>query len=295
MPTVRIALLALVLAAPALAEDLPPGLDASSLAKLASDTRDRYCADTAADQTTAAFEAVSEVTPVLLDVSRGYDATGEEYLRYWRGILGDCIGQRPRAIDDLTDFILAVDGKPEYQAQVDDARRRLRRMGAPIPERHARQQLPLGDPDAPRVHVGVQGGYHRLGAFDYGTVSLLGAGRIVGPLHVEGAFRGGIGQLWRGEDGEVLEPQTRAFLPSGRVGFVLQFPWAVEPRVGISALIGGNRDGSVGSGVIVGPMLHGGVEIPLPNTPLAIRIRGEIGYLHPLVSAGAGAGPTLRF
>jgi hypothetical protein len=288
---------------------LSPGLafadGAKELAQQASDVHTEWCSEVAQSDYTRAAEAIGHVTPVWIEVSRQFDETGTPYLRFWRATLGRCIGQDARAEEELLAFIDASDGDQGLVSLVKQARRQLRLMGADVPaprKTAARRTRAVsgsrGDvepwPDAPRVLIAIAGGYRRLDAFDYGTVDLGLAVRLVGPLHLDGAARGGIGDLWRGTDGQPLVPTSRSLLFGGRAGVLLQFHGKVEPRVGVSVVVSGNQDGSVGPPVLVGPLVHGGVDIPLGASPVAFRISGEAGYLAPLPTAGVSGGIVLR-
>lgn len=62
-------------------------------------------------------------------VNVAYDTTGVDYLLYWRGVLGLCVGQEELAIADLQAF---VEGQGEESTLVGllvDATRRLERLG----------------------------------------------------------------------------------------------------------------------------------------------------------------------
>ena len=125
-----IALLITLAIAPlhALAQDAAPSSNPAATAQAAAEIVDLHCAEVAGGQATESAEALTAVTPVLAQVSRAHDATGETYLLYWRGVLGACVGQEERAIADLGLFIEGVEGDAAYAAQLKDARARLRRL-----------------------------------------------------------------------------------------------------------------------------------------------------------------------
>ena len=305
----RAPLVLLCLLLPALAH----GDEPSDLAVQAHEVHSRWCSETEQAEYTQAAEAVGQVTPVWVSVSRTYDATGVEYLRFWRAMLGLCIGQGERAEEDLRAFILASELDPQLIPLVEEARRRLRLMGARVPpvRRPPRARPARAEPKrarsssspgvnadqaaAPRLQVGLSGGYQRVQVFDYGAIGLALAGRLVGPLHIDGGVAVSLGDLWRDASNAPVEPPMRSLLLVARVGVLLQFVGPVEPRVGLSLAVAGNPNGSVGAAVLAGPLLHGGVDILLPGSPLALRIAGEVGYLVPLPMAGATGGITLRF
>lgn len=144
----------LAAARPALASD-------EGAAKAAADVVELHCAHVAAGQATEYAEALAAVTPVLLDVSQAYDASGAAYLLYWRGVLSSCVGQTERGVTDLVAFLEGVGDDPDYAAQARDARRRLARLRGEPPE----------PTPAPRGAAGAVAG-----------AALLGTGGVLGGL-----------------------------------------------------------------------------------------------------------------
>lgn len=123
-------LLLLLLATPAAADEL----SAVAAAESASTAHERWCSDVAAARSTRSFEASAEVSAVLADVSRAYDREPVVWLLYWRGLLAACAEREERAIEDLQTFIATAEGEASLTTQLEDARRRLRRLqlgGAP--------------------------------------------------------------------------------------------------------------------------------------------------------------------
>ena len=88
-------------------------------------------------------------------VRAAYDGTGEGYLLYWRGLLGLCVGQEELAVADLQDFVKAQASDSRLAGLVDDARRRLARLGV----KEAR-----GPSTPPAIPIGVALGGGALGA-----------------------------------------------------------------------------------------------------------------------------------
>ncbi len=99
---------------------------AVEVAERAATAHEAHCSDVAAGKATAAAEALARVGPVLAEVSRSYDASGEPFLLYWRGMLNQCLDQEDRAASDLAAFVKAAAAWPVYAEQVTEAKRRLR-------------------------------------------------------------------------------------------------------------------------------------------------------------------------
>lgn len=118
------ALLAL-LAAPALAAS--PGEDA---AKRAADTHEAWCSDAATGRATRHADALVELAPVLQEVSSVFEASGEPFLLYWRGLLNRCLSQHTQAQDDLRAFVSYAGASDVYASQVERAVALLRRYAA---------------------------------------------------------------------------------------------------------------------------------------------------------------------
>ncbi len=119
-------LLLLLLAATASAAD---GATAIDVAVEAEAAHSRWCSDVASRGTSEAAAANTEVSAVWEKVSRAFGTSGDVGLRYWRGVLGQCIGHEERAIEDYRAFIEGAADDPVVASQVRDARKRLRRLG----------------------------------------------------------------------------------------------------------------------------------------------------------------------
>lgn len=119
-------LLLLLVALPASAADRDTGAEA--VAQEANRVRDELCSAGADADTTLAAKSLSEVTRVWAEVSEELDRSRKVYLLYWRGVLGQCLSQEERAIDDLRRFVQSQDGRNLWQSLVDDAKLRLQRL-----------------------------------------------------------------------------------------------------------------------------------------------------------------------
>ena len=122
------ALCLLLLALPAWAQDRDDG--AELVATEAARVRDEFCLNTADSDTTLATQAVRDVSQVWTQVSEELDRSRKVYLLYWRGVLGQCLSQEERAIDDFTAFVRSQDGRALWESLVDDAKLRLQRLKA---------------------------------------------------------------------------------------------------------------------------------------------------------------------
>lgn len=154
--TCACALLCLLWAAVAHAAD---GSD--EVAIRAAAAHEAHCSDVATGQATAAAEALAQVGPVLAEVSRAFDQTGEPFLLYWRGMLNQCLDQEDRAATDLAAFVKAAGAWPVYAEQVNEAKRRLRGLNA------STAAVRTAAPPPPGLVVGA---------------SLIGAGAVFGGL-----------------------------------------------------------------------------------------------------------------
>jgi len=87
-----------------------------------------HCADVAALDNSTAARAVHTVSATWLQVSDAYKASPEPYLLYWRGVLGACLGQEDRALEDLKAFVDQSSDEGAYSGMIREARRRVRRL-----------------------------------------------------------------------------------------------------------------------------------------------------------------------
>ncbi len=88
-----------------------------------------YCADIGVADVTRHATSVSKVAPAWAAVSEAYEAEGEAFLLYWRGVLAQCLDYQDKAKVDLQAFVVQFMKEAENAAQLRDARARLRRLG----------------------------------------------------------------------------------------------------------------------------------------------------------------------
>ena len=117
-----------------------------------------HCSDAVADDTTTAAQSVTAVSPTWARVSEQYEASGEPWLLYWRGVLGACLNQDKKAIEDLDGFVAALGDDPAWSESVRDAERRLRRLRVPGGVEVVRAGVPIG------LGLGLAGSSVGLGA-----------------------------------------------------------------------------------------------------------------------------------
>lgn len=123
-------------------------LDAVAAAERAAATHEAWCSDVAVARSTRSFEASAEVSKVLAEVSRTYDRSPEVWLLYWRGLLAACAEREERAIEDLAAFVASAEDDRSLTDQVNDAKRRLRRLSSGgLP--------PAARPPIPGITLGV--------------------------------------------------------------------------------------------------------------------------------------------
>lgn len=94
---------------------------------------DAHCSDAAQENTTQRANAVAEVSAVWARVSAELERSRKAYLLYWRGVLAQCLDQEEQAVTDLEAFVAARGNSELFQQQVQDSRRRLRRLNAEAP------------------------------------------------------------------------------------------------------------------------------------------------------------------
>jgi hypothetical protein len=281
--------------------------ETAMLAARAWEVHQAQCAEVAAGSDAAAADSMVEVTEVWREIISTYEKTGASFLLYWRGVLAQCLGQPERAAEDLQLFVALEQLEEAFMPQVRDARTRLRRMGIsttePTPdELAAARELDRSDRTAlargsrslkvaartaktPFFLLGFAGGYQRTSAYNYGLFGADVSFRLVGVLRIEASVRGGVAVSYTAESGEV-EPTGRYVLTAIGVGPTLQFDGPVRPRVGLWFQLAPNGSEVGGPKVLPGFVVHGGVDLPLRGTPVALRPAIEAGML--------GAMPTVR-
>jgi len=277
-------LMAGLLAAPqASAQDEEARAEAASRSALAAfSIHQQWCADAAGDSTTTAANALAAVGPVYADVSATYDETGDPLLLYWRGLLGTCMGQGARALDDLRAFEAHDETAGRYPGLVRDARRRVARGE----RRQAIYQGGLWDTNPwPTVTIGAGAGGQALTAtlqsgrtWAYITIDLEVSLRIVQPLRFVVLLRPGISGQTEDASGDKLK--ERSVLPEGGVGLMLRAPGPIRPTLALFARFAGNGVAGPGTGFLGGPGLRLGLEFPFGRTaPLAVRVSVDAGLL----------------
>jgi hypothetical protein len=188
---------------------MAPDLAASAAATVF----DRRCSDLAAEETTQAASALSEVGSVWARVSQSYDRFGTPLLLYWRGLLSQCLNQDQRAIDDFEGFLAAEGRNDVYASMIREAHRRLGQLGVKAPEvRESNPQLVTG------AVLGAAGaGFAGLGvALNLSTYS---AGRVRPD-----------GTRWTTT---VSSTGYRALVPLNRAGFATAISGGVLAGVGL--------------------------------------------------------------
>lgn len=98
-------------------------------ARSAHEVLAEHCADVAAREANLVASSVVTVSAVWQEVGRQYEASSEPYLLYWRGVLAQCLGFDELATTDLGRFEEEEASSAAHAGLVQDARRRLRRLG----------------------------------------------------------------------------------------------------------------------------------------------------------------------
>jgi hypothetical protein len=242
-----------------------------------------------------------EVTEVWQDVIASYEQTGATFLLYWRGVLGQCLGQAERAAKDLELFVALEEKEDTFATQVRDARTRLRRMGVEVAEPTEAEKAAAKERDSsdrstlkgatrraaarvgktPLFLLAFAGGYQRTSVYNYATFGGDVSLKIVGPLRIEVSARAGVSVSYTDPDGET-SAVGRFMLVGIGVGPTLQFDGPVRPRVGAWFQIAPNPSGVGGPKALAGFVIHGGVDLPLRGSPIAIRPAIEGGILGPM-------------
>jgi len=295
--------LAAMLPAVALADEAPapetagpaaPAEDPAALAVRAHAVHEQWCADIAgSDERSIESEGIAEVAPVWRDVSHAWEATEIPFLLYWTGVLELCLDRRERAAEDLAAFVELAADDPTLEPQVAEARRRLRRLDTASRAGRSRAERNRGFSP---VSFGLGGGYAAVMPYHYGAVSASLDVRGVGVARFVTQVRLGISEQWKterggavfvGEDGRTW----RSVHPTVGLGLMLRWKAPVRPELVILVAAGATPHGLVeGEGelhppespVTGGPVLGGGVLIPFGESPLGMRLRGEVGLLIPV-------------
>ena len=162
---------------------------AEEVAAKASQAHDTHCAEVAGttDEGAAAL-AIGQVSAVWAEVTQVYEATGETWLMYWRGVLAQCLRQDDRAAEALVEFVESDTAAKGLAAMARDARKRLGRLlpdyVPPKPERP-----PPTPDDRQRASRTAGGILLALGAAGAGVGSGVGFGQVSATRSVaEGAL-----------------------------------------------------------------------------------------------------------
>lgn len=282
-------------------EPEPPALmDPADVAVEADRVNRAACLDVAEQRAvSAAGVAMAEVSQVWVQVDAVFEAAAvprPTYLRYWRGVLGQCLDRNELALGDLQAFVAAEASNAAYADLVRDAEKRIVRVErslAGVVER----------PPPPLLMIGLGGGFQRLeapsvGGWDYGLVSVDASFRLKGPLALTAYLRLGVSDLQLDSQGGLLldadgRPQ-RSVLPVFGLGPLLRFGGPVYGFVGALLQLAPSPEDALGAEFLVGGAVSGGVEIPFGDAPLGLRVSGEVGNLNASISVRAVAGLFVR-
>ena len=109
-----------------------------------------HCAGMGTDRVAVRADALGAIGPAYADVSASYEHYKKDWLLYWRGVLGQCLGELESAQVDLYAFATKLRDEPSLASLVRDAQRRLR-----IIERYRRRSVSGVAALSPRQGVGV--------------------------------------------------------------------------------------------------------------------------------------------
>ena len=147
------------------------------VAERATTAHDTYCAEVAATENAGdAAQALVEVGEAWAEVARVQEATGNEWLLYWVGVLARCLSQDDRAAEALIAFLESDTATEGLPAMEQDARKRLMRLRPDYlpPNSLDPEALPT-TPDQRRRSGQIAGGVVlAIGAAGAGTGSAAG-------------------------------------------------------------------------------------------------------------------------
>jgi hypothetical protein len=123
--------------------------ESETLALKAQQVISQHCAEAAGGNTTKAAIAVAQVSDVWARVSTQLDQGHKVYLLYWRGVLGQCLDQEERAIEDLRAFVAVRADSELWAGLVEDANSRLRRLEKSLGKTTAKRPPPPPPPVLP--------------------------------------------------------------------------------------------------------------------------------------------------
>ena len=242
----------------------------------------QWCADTAGESTTTAANALAAVGPVYADVSSAYDESGDVLLLYWRGLLGTCMGQGSRALDDLRAFEADEGTAATYPGLARDAHRRVSRGE----RRQALYQGGLWDTNPwPTVMIGVGGGGQALmsvpqtsDTWGYFTLDLDVSIRIIKPLRAVVVLRPALSDRSQDASGEKLN--ERSIFPEAGAGVMLRAPGPIRPSLALFARFAAIEGSDPAIRVLAGPALRVALDFAFGRVaPLAIRVSVDAGLL----------------
>lgn len=149
----------------------------------------------------------------------------------------------------------------------------------------------------PRISIALGAGHQQLASTPFFTAAVEFDARVIGPLHIGVSVRPAVGPAGSGAPGIYPGGGDRPLLISISPGATFVFDLPVRPRVGAHVQLAPNPDGPDPD---LGPVLVGfngviGVDIPLPKTPLAVRIGGEFGNLDRFFVARALGSLVVEF
>ena len=275
-----------------------------------------WCTDAVLADPQKAYEAQDRIWPTQKLISDLISGGGPAYLRYWRAKLGTCIKRDELAEADYEAVIAELGNNPTFVGIVKDAVTSLNRLrvkagkkpiAAPTVAAHAPPvrtkpaTAPTGLPRAlARLTLAGGGGWQLLGAAHYALFAADLQVRISqGPVHLGLFVEPAFGRALTDPEGAVYlvdgKPK-RSVLTTFGPGVVLRFAaGALQPEFGAFLGLAANPTRATGDGIaytdagpafLVGPVVRGGLGIPLGASPLAIRVLAEGGGLVPF--------PTVR-
>jgi len=288
-----VAVLGLCLVSPALAGE------AEDAAVATHQIRQKYCAEAATKENTEVAKALNEIMPVFVQVSEVYDATQEEFLLYWRGVLQECIGKEELAQQDLNAFLASKKASGDFPDLALDAQRRLRRMQRAAVRGASRARY---DEKPPLLLLGLGGGASLMAVrhaepstlgfgepFAYATAQVDLSVRLVGPLRVLVHGRFGFSETYSElevEQGD-LDNEFVSLLAVFGAGVEVRIAGPVSPRFGALFQLapnptneeyGGSED-EYGGAVLAGAAGLIGVDIPMGTSAVSLRPQAEVGFL----------------
>ena len=121
---------------------------------------DTYCAEVAATANDGdAAQALVEVGEAWAEVARVQEATGNEWLLYWVGVLARCLSQDDRAAEALIAFLESDTATQGLPAMERDARKRLMRLRPDyVPPEPPEPEAPPTSPEQRRRSGQIAGG-----------------------------------------------------------------------------------------------------------------------------------------